>query len=249
VKHQIGLVTYAGNVHAWVLDLPGAIAGAKDVDSLREVLALTLAEHVAWLRGHGDNVDSSGEWEIAETLDGEALASTGGEFNFGYDNAPLSREELETLITRMTWSRDDLMATTADLPDALFDWAPPRSAIASFDAWAPEVRTIRGIAGHVLQLETYYRDGLRDGPGKGIFEPVGEPADERARTLELLRGMSDEGRSRPWMCVRPGRTVAEEWTVRKVVRRIIAHERAHAAEVRQRLTWVLLGVPRARDHS
>jgi hypothetical protein len=51
------------------------------------------------------------------------------------------------------------------------------------------------------------------------------------------------------MCVRPGRTVAEEWTVRKVARRIIAHERAHAAEVRQRLTWVLLGLPRIRDHS
>jgi hypothetical protein len=249
VKHQIGLVTYATNVHAWVLDLPGAVAGAADVDGLPGVLPLTIAEHAAWLRGHGEQVDSTPAWEIAETIDGEALASTGGEFGFAYDRQPLSRDELETLIRRMTSSRDDLMATIDGLPDTLLDWAPPRSAIASFDAWAPEVRTIREIATHVLQLESYYRDGLRKGPASGIFERVGDAPGERARTVGRLREMSDEERSRGWMCVRPGRTVAEEWTVRKVARRIIAHERAHAAEVRQRLTWVLLGLPRIRDHS
>lgn len=249
MKHQIGLVAYAANLHAWVLDLPGAIAGARDVEGLRDVLPLTLAEHVRWLRGHGEDVASSGEWEIVERIDGEALAPTGGEFNFDYDRAALSRDGLEALVRRMTWSRDDLQAAVDGLPDALLDWAPPKSAIASFDAWAPEVRTIRGIAGHVLQLETYYRDGLRDGRAKGIFEPSGDPAGERAHTLDQLRGMSDGERSRVWMPVRPGRTVAEEWTVRKVVRRIISHERAHAAEVRQRLTWVLLGLPRSDDHS
>ena len=239
---------YATNVHAWVLDLPGAIAGAADAAALDSVLPLAIAEHVAWLRAHGEQADSPGGWEIAETIDGEALASTGGEFGFAYDRAPLSRDEMDVLIARMTWSRTDLLAAVEGLPDPLLDWAPPRSAFGPFDAWAPEVRTIREITGHVLQLEAYYRDGLRDGPAMGIFEAVGDPAVERARTVEQLWGMSDEERSRGWMCVRPGRSVAEEWTVRKVARRIIAHERAHAAEVRQRLTWVLLGLPVARDH-
>ncbi|MEX2225905.1 MAG: DinB family protein [Dehalococcoidia bacterium] len=249
MRHQIGLITYESNVHAWVLDLTGAVTGARDVAGLGDVLPLTIAEHGAWLRSHGAEVASSGEWEIAETLDGLALAATGGEFNFAYDREPLGGDELEALIARARWSRADLMATVEGLPDTLLDWAPPASTIASFDAWAPEVRTIREIAGHVLQLETYYRDGLRDGAAKGIFEHVDDPATERARTLRRLRAMSDEERSRRWMPVRPGRTAAEEWTVRKVMRRIIAHEREHAAEVRLRLTWVLLGLPRANDHS
>jgi hypothetical protein len=249
VKHQIGLVRYAAAVHAWVLDLPGAIAGATDVDGLRDVLPLALAEHVGWLRSHGEHVASTGEWEIVERIDGQALAPTGGEFCFTYDRAPLTRADLEGLMRRMTWARDDLLAVIDGLPQLLLDWVPPKSAIASFDAWAPEVRTIREIVGHVLQLETYYRDGLRDGPAKGIFEPPGDPERERAMTLDQLRALSDDDRSRAWMPVRPGRTVAEEWTARKVVRRIISHERGHAAEVRQRLTWVLLGPPRIGDHS
>jgi hypothetical protein len=242
-------VTYAATLHAWVLDLPGAIAGARDIDGLGDVLPLTLAEHVGWLRSHGEHVASTGEWEISERIDGEALAATGGEFVFAYDRAPLTHDELEGLIRRMTWARDDLLAAIDPLPDAVLDWAPPKSAIASFDAWAPEVRTIREIVGHVLQLETYYRDGLRDGPAKGIFEPTGDPESERALTLDRLRALSDDDRSRAWMPVRPGRTAAEEWTARKVVRRIISHERGHAAEVRQRLTWVLLGPPRVGDYS
>jgi hypothetical protein len=155
-------------------------------------------------------------------------------------------DELERLITLMTWSRGDLEAALDGLPDALLDWAPPTSSIASTDTWAPEVRTIREIMTHVLQLEIYYRDALRDGAAKGIFEAPGDPASERQRTFEQLRSLDDGARSRVYLPVRPSRTTPEEWTVRKLVRRIISHERVHAAEVRQRLTWLLLGVPRVR---
>jgi hypothetical protein len=249
MTHPVGLVTYANAVHAWVLDLPGAIAGAPDIDALRDVLPRTIAEYEAWLRAHGEPLEMSSAWEIAETIDGEALAATGGEFCFDYDRAPIDSGELEHLIRYMTWSRDDLHAAIDSLPDALLDWAPPASSIASADAWAPEVRTIREIMTHVLQLEVYYRDALRDGPAKGIFEPAGDPAAERARTLDLLRSLDDAARSRVYLPVRPGRSTPEEWTVRKLIRRIISHERVHAAEARQRLTWVLLGVPCLRDHS
>ena len=249
MTHPVGLVTYANAVHAWVLDLPGAIAGAPVVDALHDALPLTIAEYEAWLRPHGEAVEPSSRWEIAETIDGEALAATGGEFCFAYDRQPLDRDQLERLIRYMTWSRDDLHAVIDSLPDPLLDWAPPASSIASADAWAPEVRTIREIMTHVLQLEIYYRDALRDGPAKGIFETAGDPAPERARTLDLLRSLDDAARSHVYLPVRPGRSTAEEWTVRKLIRRVISHERVHAAEARQRLTWVLLGTPRLRDHS
>jgi hypothetical protein len=43
--------------------------------------------------------------------------------------------------------------------------------------------------------------------------------------------------------VRSWQETAEHWTARKVVRRVIAHERFHTAEIRQRQGWILLGVP------
>jgi hypothetical protein len=246
MMHRFGVVTYETRAIAWGLDLPGAVGGARDVEALAGVLPLTIAEHVAWLRDHGEDIESSGEWEIAETIDGTTLAATGGEFCFAHDRGPLDRDELERQIGRMRHSRADLLAAIDGLPDALLDWAPPASSYASFDAWAPEVRTIREIVAHVLQLEVYYRDSLHDGPAKGIFERTGDPASERAITVERLRGMTDDERSRVYMPVRPSRTAAEPWTVRKLVARVISHERMHAAEVQQRLAWVLVGVPKLR---
>jgi hypothetical protein len=237
-------VTYDGAVHAWALDLHGCIAGARDVDELRAWLPLVLADHLAWLRRHGDDAGDSLDWKIAETIDGRTLTATGGEFCFEAEREPLSRDELERGIARMAFARADLLAEVEGLPGPVLDWAPPLSALAHYDACAPEARTIRGIFEHVLQLEIYYRDGLRDGPSKGIFERPGRPDEERNRTIELLRSLDDAARRRSYYPVRPGRSAPEEWTVRKVLRRIISHERGHAAEVAQRHAWLHVGVPR-----
>jgi hypothetical protein len=147
------------------------------------------------------------------------------------------------LLQRMAWAREDLIESVRGLVDTVLDWAPPNSALRQVDTWAPEARTIRGIFEHVLQLEIYYRDGLCDGPSRGIFERPGEPAAERALTVELLRALDDDARNRIYRPVRPGRTEPEDWNVRKLVRRIISHERGHAAEIQQRRAWILVGVP------
>jgi hypothetical protein len=247
VPHQFGAVTYADAVHAWGLDLPGVVTWGSDLDELGARLPLILADHLAWLKRHGEDAGDDPTWDIVETIDGRALTATGGEFCFDAERAPLSRDELERGISRMAFARDDLMMETGGLPDAVLDWEPPVSSVTHFDAWAPEARTIRGIVEHVLQLETYYRDGLRDGASAGIFERVGAPQDEWARTVALLRSLDDQARSRTYRPVRPGRSTPEDWTVRKLLRRIISHERHHAAEIVQRRAWLLLGVPRLRE--
>jgi hypothetical protein len=244
---RFGLVTYENAVHAWALDLFGVVSWGRDVDDLDGRLRLVIAEHLAWLLRHGEDGGDAVEWEIAETIDGTALTATGGEFCFEAERAPLSREELDGGIARMAFARADLLAEIDAMPDAVLDWEPPVSSVARFDAWAPEARTIRGIVQHVLQLETYYRAGLRDGTAAGIFERVGTPAEERERTVALLRSLDDDARSQAYRPVRPGRSTPEDWTVRKVLRRIISHERHHTAEIAQRRGWLLLGVPRLND--
>jgi DinB family protein len=135
------------------------------------------------------------------------------------------------------------MSAFEPLPDAVLDWVPPAAAFEKFDPWAPDVRTIRGLLRHVLQFEVYYRDGPRDGAAKGISEQTGDPPAEHARTVQLLRSLTDDGRSRLYRPLRPGQSAPEEWTVRKMLRRTISHERAHTAEIQQRRTWLVLGVP------
>jgi hypothetical protein len=243
MTHRLGLVSYDGFLHAWVLDLPGCVVGGRDLDEVEEILPLAIAEYTVWLREHGGTAAEHRRWSVTETLDARPFESVGGEFCFAEERASLTPSQLETAIARMDYARSDLLNAIRPLPNAVLDWLPSASSVAAFDAWAPEVRTIRGIVRHVLQLEAYYRDGLHDGDAVGIFEEVADPAAERGRTVELLRSLNEAGRGRVFRSRRPGRTIAEEWTVRKVVRRIISHERAHTAEIVQRRTWLLLGVP------
>lgn len=240
---RIGLVDYGDELHAWVLDLPGCIAGARAEHEVAPTIDLAIAEHGGWLRRHGEDVGGTVGWEIVERIDGRAYDAAGGEFCFLAEQGPLSRDDLDRGIARMGFARADLMAAIGGQPDAVLDWAPPRSSFASFDAWAPDVRTIRDVARHVLELEAYYRGGLTDGASSGIFGAVAGFEDERRTTIDALRALDDAGRARVWRPVRPGRAAAEEWTVRKALRRMISHERAHTAEIAQRLTWILLGPP------
>jgi hypothetical protein len=55
-----------------------------------------------------------------------------------------------------------------------------------------------------------------------------------------------EDRGRKFLPRTPWGEKPEHWTPRKTVRRIIAHERFHTAEIIQRKAWLLLGVPDIR---
>ena len=240
MKLRVGLVAYETLLHAWVLDLPGCVAGGRDHDALNLHLPLAIAEHVAWLRGHGEDVEEPDGWEIVETAH---ASPNGGDACFEAEQPPPSPEELELAIRRMTFARDDLLASFAALPRPLLDWEPPATAFASFDPWAPEPRSIRGLVEHVLAFEVYYRDALRDGPSRGIAENVPDTSADRAMTVARLRSLTGDELGRTFHPIRPGIDAAESWTVRKVLRRLISHERAHTAEIMQRRTWLILGPP------
>jgi hypothetical protein len=232
MKHPIGLVKREDSLHAWLLDLPGCIVGGNDIREIEAHVPRAITEYALWLRRHGEFVEEGDAWEFVETQ--RAVAGDG---LFAGDCAPTSRDDLERLIARMEFARADLLAAMHRVPTAVLDWEPPRQAFTSFDAWAPEVRTIRDVARHVYEFELYYREGLRDGPAAGIHERVSDPIAERARTIECLRSLTDEERRRAWHPLRPGRSAPEAWSARKVVRRIISHQRAHAAEILHRRTW------------
>ena len=70
---------------------------------------------------------------------------------------------------------------------------------------------------------------------------------QRERLVGALRGLSPGDRGRVFTRRLPWQAEGEErWAPRKVVRRVISHERFHTAEIQQRLAWVLVGVPEFR---
>lgn len=243
MRCRLAVQTDGRSLLAWAVDLPGCVFGASNQAELDELAPVVFAEHVTWLRRHGIPAPDVAGWDVVETVDSRQFDATGGEFCFEFERQPVTAGELTDFERRLEAARADLLAVAADLPDALLDWRPPLPADAHIDPWSPEPRSIREMVRHVLQLEVYYRDGLGDGTGRDIFERISDPAEERQRTLAALRAAVADGPA-VYRVTRPGRDAPEEWSVRKVVRRILSHDRAHTAEIAQRLTWPLLGVPR-----
>lgn len=242
--HPFSLALYPGFVLAWSDDWPGLLSSAPTVAGLASEVPLALVEFRAWLASHGEVGSADGPWEASEIVDSAAAASPGAEFCFAADLSPLDDAAFERSLRHVELAAAELRRASA-LPDALLDWLPGGLAVEHADPWAPDPRTIRGILVHALQLEVYYREGLRNGPAAGIFGRVARPEAEMAATREALRGLAPQDRGRVFRPLRPGRTEPDDWTAKKVLRRLLAHHRAHTAEMIQRRTWLLLGVPRA----
>ena len=238
--HRFTLTPYPGFALAWSDEWPGMVAGARDAADLAWQVPLTIAEYRAWLERHGEDGPADGPWAPGAELR-PGPVGTDADPCYPADVAPLSRLGFDRFLRHSGLAQRDL-ARAAALPDALLDWLPKGLTAEHADPWAPDPRTIRGIVTHALQLEVFYRDALRDGPAAGIFEPVGPVEAEQARTIEALQQAASGGLDRVFRPQR-GSGSAAEWTLRKVFRRLISHNRQHAWEIEQRRSWVVLGVP------
>ncbi|MEX1255731.1 MAG: DinB family protein [Dehalococcoidia bacterium] len=254
MRYRIGVSLHAERVEGVAFDLPGCAVSAPDEATLREMLPVAIAEHVAWLADHGEPLDPHGalDVDIVETITRAETTAADGEFCFDDDLRPVADDEIDRAVRHMAYARADLLALVEPLPDAVLDWRPPRSAMAKIDPWNPDVLTIREIVAEIGNSDGYYRTGLQDGePSSADPEPEGLEA-RRQCVIERLRSLPAGERGRLFHPVRPWRDSPEDWTARKAVRRIIGHERFHTKEIEQRLAWLLLGVPdftRARTWS
>ncbi|HEY8173890.1 MAG TPA: DinB family protein [Dehalococcoidia bacterium] len=246
VVYRAGLSVTATEVNAIVFDLPGCSFSAASVSDARTLLPAAIAEYLSWLASHDEEVaPGDTDAEIVEEVDPNAGDVADGEFCFDDDLRPVTDDEIERAIQLLQRSRGDLVSTIESLPDVLLDWRPPLSAMARVDEWKPGVLTIREIVRDISAAESYYRGALLDGDGPP--DPDAELYDlalQRERLIATLRALPASDRGRVFRRTMPWQESGEEhWTVRKVIRRVVGHERFHTAEIRQRLTWVLLGVP------
>ncbi len=196
-------ITRQGPV-AHVPDLPGASARGETIEEAKEKIRDAVKEYVRLLRDVGERVP-----RYSEGIELEFEEVDGTTFLTDYDG--LRPNEMETLFRWMAISRQELMDLVKDLSQEVMG----RKA-------NEEVLSIREILCHLAEADLWYTDRLMQWPEAPLFRL----AAARGVALERLRDMSEEKRS--------GVTTfdGEDWTPRKVMRRMLEHEREHIHEIR-----------------
>lgn len=149
--------------------------------------------------------------ESAEPFELEIVETE--EVTFPPDRAPLNEEDLKTLAEHASASRMRLLDTLAALPPDALTWRE------SDDTWA-----IRNILAHLAQGDLWYASRLQPG---GLPELAWRLGATRTLLLETLTNLPSDQRGA--VTCHDG----EEWTPRKVIRRMLEHEQEHMDQIRE----------------
>lgn len=195
----------------WCTDLPGVYARGR---SLREAEKKLPTDALAFLRWSG--LGSPGELTpavVQEKVSALNICDADSDVLFDTERAPLTPEEYGALKALALRSASDFLALYEAVPDRQESALPARE---SFYGSVP--RTAEEMYLHTKNVNSYY------------FREIGVAADNegtilscRAAGFRLLEEQTD------FLCkpVILG-SYAEEWSLRKVLRRFLWHDRIHA---------------------
>lgn len=214
-----------GRCMAWALDYPGLYSYGANVDEALAALPSSAQAYVEWNRQHGGpapfqpaklkvNVDET--WNSYIIGSDFEPAEEGYEVNawFRNDWKPLSAKDVQLGLKLLTWSREDVLASVDGLYPEYLDAPFPG------ERW-----TIRGVLGHIGRAEWWYLDRL------GLAFPRLELPEDVFQRLELVRARLNQilptlAGSRQVIGID-----GEFWSPRKLLRRVVWHERDHAEHI------------------
>lgn len=195
-------ITRKGPV-AHVPALPGATARGKTIEEAKKNVRAAVQEYLALLHNVGEQVPR-GDGPIG--LEFEEVDTT----TFLTDYDALRPNEIETIFRWMAISRQELMDLVKSAPPEAMGWRPD-----------PESPSLHEIICHIAEADLWYTERLKQWPEAPLFRL----AATRGVALERLRALTEPERAT--VTVHEG----QEWTPRKVMRRMLEHEREHIAEL------------------
>ncbi|MEX2323352.1 MAG: DinB family protein [Acidimicrobiia bacterium] len=216
-----GLPDAEPGFQAWALDFLGLATWASTSAVVLERMPVKYNEYRAWMKTH--RLADPGPETAVEVVD----AIKGDEVLFTPDREPSTVGELDLAVQLLEASRRDLLATLQGLPAKVLDWDPSYKRFLPWARW----RTIRQVVAHLANTETHYylaAVGFRPPSAPMSMESDWQAvlAHRRAEALAFLDGLreaSDLARIDD----------AAGWSVRKVLRRLIWHERLHTKSIRR----------------
>lgn len=210
-RYQVYLETSAealeeGGYLAHVPALVGCVARGKTKEEAIEKTRQAIAAYLALMRQHGVRVPSADETIELDVTETDALT-------LPPDYAPMSDQELDDLWHLAHASREALLDTLAAMSSSALNWrADPQS-------WS-----VRNVLEHMARADVWYASRLEDG---GLPELLWRLAATRDLVMNQLHGLPGDARGRVT------KHDGEEWTPRKVARRMLEHEQEHLQQIRE----------------
>ena len=213
--------------HAWSFPHWGFATWAETESQVLEKVPSKLVEYWQFRQRHGLQQQDIPSVEHVRVEVVERVR--GNEILFSPDYQAVTPELIEETVALLNATRADLWEVIRNAPEQVFDWDPPYRRFPSWAHW----RTIRQILAHIANTETHYYL-----PNIGIevdIPPAAEEGDwreslvsHREATVEALHGLKI---SRDLARVEFHDDGA--WSVRKVLRRLVWHERLHIKNIRR----------------
>lgn len=230
-----------GRTAAWMLELVGCLTWGQDEDVALSRVPSAVGAYADWLADHGETVPvpRTDATVVVETV--RATFADADPYRrernatFAAERRPATSEELETALRRLDFAREDLLALVARLDAWEAEHGPlPSQEAARPESDVPTERTSADVLRHIggaeiwlsgrLAPDLHYDGPPRDGDPGAFLHASHAWAAETVRTL-LARD--------------PGVTATdrrgEEWTLPKVLRRLVYHARDHWGELDRRL--------------
>jgi hypothetical protein len=203
----------------FMVEPPGAFVRGKDEAEILSKVDQEVSAYFDWLGiprfalGQARIVERHSSRLMVEDADGEILLSA--------DRSSMSQEEFRRLAAIARYSGK----TFVSLYDSsqLKDWVDPSRVRRTFYGETP--KTITEVFNHVTGTQHYYlsRIGLNVRQ-EGSFSEIREQGLERIWNLFQVKGNS-----------RVYKVDGESWTVKKVLRRFIWHDRIHGKAITRML--------------
>jgi uncharacterized damage-inducible protein DinB len=225
----------SGKAMAHVAELPGCFTVGTDASRAAAAIPGEIVRFLEWLKSHREPLvpeayvarPSMADLFVAEVQrEGAPLVAGSRAGLFEFDRAQWDDERVERTLRWLGYSRADLLGKIEGLGEAELR---AREVMQGRSLWKTLWHVANAEFGYIMRL---------DGPLEGV-EPVtdAEPGDVRER-LEVIRGIF-ERRVRAWPAGRRGEVVLptwterpnEPWTLPKVLRRALEHEREHLVEL------------------
>jgi predicted RNase H-like HicB family nuclease/uncharacterized damage-inducible protein DinB len=229
-----GLYLESGPLHrktmVHVLDLLGCVAVGPTTEDALAATPDAIRAYRRFLRRHGEPVvlDTPFDIQVVEHItQGDWLGNGSPYLIFGPDLQPVTGEEIETLLNRHHWLREELAAWAAMQTGEQLEALPPGGG-----------RTARAVLLHALGATGgYLSAALGSAPGFSHLHGAAERGElglaealrrSAALAAERVRATTPEERAAVRQLPKGARTL------RKALRRMLEHDWEHLAELSRR---------------
>jgi predicted RNase H-like HicB family nuclease len=229
-KILVCLEVGSGGTGAFVPDCPGCWVFGRTPERALMKVRLAVAEWFEWMRKHGELVPSGlreFEIEVAEVLRVNYNPVEAGkpEPLFWSEVLPVTRKDIARTLRLMSYSRKDLLQLVSDLSDECLNWKPPNGP-----------RTIKNCLRHIAYVEPWYISRLDVGLPRSYPRNVFKMLDyTREIVVEFLENMPRNKMRGIYQPKKDPSPICNLWTARKVLRRLVDHERLHTKYIEKTL--------------